>query len=322
MPDVYYLPNNDENYQKIAQRHLEQGNYQEALLAFEKSYHLKPSLEVFAELVKFYAGLEQVDSLAAIWQEADYSKEEIYELEILTYLYQLSLPLLLTPDLALLELYQLRDHIQRMGWQDKVSNDLIDRLSQEMNFKQQLENLSTEEYPDFIMAYHQENPRQLIQSLRNIHKLKLNQVADFLEAVIACKDIDNITRNEGLNQLIEMDYDKEMPYYWFHQLRSVNPSHLQPLYQDPAYQGMLSLIENYTDKENPNLAFEIRQQFTLQAMVYFPYLNDVIQEPQEWLAYFSQQLGLSDEETGPSDSKLVAYYQEAQAQLNKLLSPS
>lgn len=319
MSDIHEMPNNDVNYYRKAQNLIEQQRYLEATELLEKSYDIEPNLEVFEELVKLYLSFQLKDPLTNLWEKAYPHTDEIHLSDRLSYLYGVSLPLILDADQALIELYRLKDLSKELG---RPIDHLIKGISllneQQLFERTVLKATSEDAIEKLIQQLLEQGSLNFLAKVKLLYQMPLSQTEALYKAILIHDKIENYIKNDVLHYFITEQITGDFELNWFGELRSVSIEELQSYKETPAYQANIRVIQDYCEQHNPHFYEDIMQQFTLHAMVFFPFIDTVLTAPNAWLDHFLMQNGLEDKKI-EIDPILSRYYDMANEELQGLL---
>ena len=319
MSDIYELPNNDAHYYRKAQNLIEQQRYLEAAELLEKSYAIEPNLEVFEELVKLYLTFQLNEPLKKLWEAAYPHPHDIYTSELVSHLYGLSVPVIHEADQALIELYRLKDIAKQANWQTEHLVKGITLLNEQQLFERTVTKaISPEEVNHLIGLLLAQGSLNFLTKVKWLYQMPLDQITVLLNTILQHPKVENYIKSDILHFFISQKVTGTHELLWFGQAKSVVIEELQPYKEHPAYQRTLEAIQGYCEQQNPHLYQDILHQFTLHAMVFYPFLEDIIPHGNEWLNLFLLENGLEEEETD-IDPRLNHYYQLANKELNELL---
>lgn len=320
MSDIYELPNNDAHYYRKAQNLIEQQRYLEAAELLEKSYSIEPNLEVFEELVKLYLTFQIKEPLKKLWETAYPHPHDIYTNELISYLYGLSVSIIFDADRSLIELYRLKDIAKQADWQTEHLVKGIAQLNDQQLFERTVVKATTPEEVDHLIGLLlAQGSLNFLGKVKLLYQMPLHETTILLKTILKRPEIENYIKNDILHYFINQKVTGKIDFQWFNQDKSVMIEELKPYKEHPAYQQTLLAIQTYCEQQNPHLYQDIMHQFTLHAMVFYPFLDDVLPNGNEWLNLFLLQNGLEDDEKTNLDPTLNHYYQLANEELNELL---
>lgn len=319
MSDIHELPNNDVNYYRKAQNLIEQQRYIEATELLEKSYAIEPNVEVFEELVKLYLTFQLIEPLRNLWDKAYPHNEQIYLNEKISFLYGLSLPLIMEADQALIELYRLKDHSKELGRPIEHLIKGITLLNDQQLFERTVLKATSEDAVEqLIQNLISKGSLDFLTKVKLLYRMPLAQTEVLLRAILVHDAVENYIKSDVLHYFIMENIPGEFDLNWFGETTSVSAEQLKPYKESTTYLDNIGSIQDYCEQHNPHLYDDIMNQFTLHAMVFYPFLDKVLPHPKAWLDYFLLQNGLEDDEI-EIDQNLIRYYDLANQELEGLM---
>ncbi len=324
MPDVFEMPNNAENYYRKARNLIEQQRYMDAAVFLEKSYHLEPNLDIFDELVKLYLTFNLETELETLWQTAYPDTEDIYKDEHLSFLYGQSLSSIYDSQSALLELYRLKEIAHTLNWQTDHLIKAISQINDQHLFERTVRKAkSAEANEQLVKQLLVKGNFQLLSQIKLLYKMPTNETDSLIRTLLKHPNVMHYLKSDLLHFLINQNNTDTYELAWFGSEYSLSIKNLDTYREQPIYAATITSIQNYCDAQNPHLFDDICQQFTMHAMIYYPFLTEVISSGQAWLDIFLVQNGLEDVTSKtPLNQDLLAYYTLANEELITLLHPT
>lgn len=322
MTDVFEMPNNAENYYRKALNLIEAKRYIEAAELLKKSFLIEPNFHVFEELVQIYLSFALNEELKDIWEILDLDTDQILEDSALTQLYGLCVPILFDQQLAIIELYRIKEVSHSRQWPTEHLSRSIAELNDQHLFEKTLSKASSPEaIQQLIDHLVKKGSHELSLRIKQLIQMPIEDTDTLLRALLVHPEIFQYLKSNILHNLIKQELTGTYLLSWFGETSSVTIEELKQFDQYPIYDQTISCIQEYCDSHNPHLFEQICQQFVMHSMIYFPYLENVITSGQAWLDIFLVQNGLEDERNASSlNQELLTYYSVANDELLKLYS--
>lgn len=320
MSDIFNLPNNAQNFYRKGQNARDHGDYLQAIDYYEKSYALEEEFLVLRELVELYLMTAQTDTLDQLWARK-LSQVPLDQLGINhILLYAHSLTYLYESQPALIELYQIKDHFLTVGWDPQP----IDRLIQEMlhlkKVQDQVQQATTDQDRHHLIdQFLKGGSLNFLEQMKTLYRLKADQVQALLFQVLKREDVIHFVKGDILHYCIHQGIQGEVVLNWF---QKDYPIHLEDLVvykKDPTYQTILKQVEDYSQVNNPNLSQELINHLNLLIMVYFPFIDQAIPDPNLWVQLFLSYYDLEDAIMDSAPNTTTHYLDQAFREVNLLL---
>lgn len=323
MPDVFEMPNNAENYYRKAKNLIEQQRYNEAAIFLEKSYKLEPNLDIFDELVKLYLTFNLETELKFLWQTVYPDTECIYKDKHLSFLYGQSISSIYDSQHALLELYHLKEIAHSMNWQTDHLIKAISQLNDQHLFEKTVRKAKSFEANEQLVSQLLEKGNfQLLSQIKSLYKMPINETDTLIRTLLKHPKVMHYLKSDLLHFLINQNNKDTYEIIWFGSNYSLSIKNLETYREQPIYAATIASIQDYCDAQNPHLFDDICQQFTMHAMIYYPFITEIVSSGQAWLDIFLVQNGLEDETSKTQlNQDLLAYYTLANEELMTLLQP-
>ncbi|WP_124058833.1 tetratricopeptide repeat protein [Vaginisenegalia massiliensis] len=312
MSDIYNLPNKAEAYSRKGNTSLQTGDYPQALEYFQKSYQIEKNPEIFKELVSLHLLLGHEQELAELWQKEFPDEMAILADADLAHDYAYSLTKILPSQEALLKLYQLKDQVSHQAGLQDLFRGLIRQLNEQINFEQAIKQVDTlEQAHQIITKLREESPFNLLSRIKRLYRLDMDSSLLLYLAILETPTIGNYIKTDVLHHLILNNYSEIVKLLWFGQERQVNLSDLSPYRQLPIYQNLMADVDSYCQEQNPHLLNELKNQLTLQALEFYPFIDEVVTDDQLWLQAFLYQIGLTSDFHSQENARLLSYIDKA-----------
>lgn len=318
MTDITPMPNNAENYYRKAINALENNQFNEAIHYLENSYNLESNPQVFTELVKLYIAFNKQEQLTKLWEQDQFTLDFISQSAELTSLYAQSLPVISPTSESLNKLYQLRDLIQSSTATTEL-NKAIATISDLLNVKQEINALTTDERVEtYAQQLLEKSYFEVLSKLKLIYQTDLDKNLPLLKALLNDDTLLNFIKNDILHYIIINSESVDIDYTWLNVERHIQTDQLKPYTSTQFYLKGTRIIEDYFSQTDPHFAKQVLELFNLHAMVFYPFYNDAISDPQKWLNYTLLQFGLENDMIDILTEQEKEYYQLAQDELAQL----
>ena len=318
MTDITPMPNNAENYYRKASNALENNQFNKAIRYLENSYDLESNPLVFTELVKLYIAFNKQEQLTKLWEQDQFTLDFISQSSELTSLYAQSLPIMSPTSESLNKLYQLRDSIQSSTATSEL-NKAITIISDLLKVKQEINALTTEERIEiYAKQLLEKSYFEVLSKLKLVYKTDLDNNLPLLKVLLNDDNLLNFIKNDILHYIIINGESLDLDYTWLNVEKHIQTKQLKPYTSMDFYHKGTRIIEDYFSQTDPHFANQILELFNLHAMVFYPFYDDAISDPQKWLNYTLLQFGLENEMIDILTEQEKEYYQLAQDELAQL----
>lgn len=318
MTDITPMPNNAENYYRKAINALENNHFTEGIHLLEKSYKLDEAPHIFTELIKLYITFNQQNDLLRLWRNDRFTLDFISESTQLISLYSQSLPIMSPTSESLNKLYQLRDLNQSSTVTIEL-NKSIKSITTQLEIRQKINNLDTEEkfqaYVHHLLSF---SHFDLLSELKQIYQTDLNKNLPLLKALLMQENILNFIKNDILHYILNSKENINLELCWLNTRKNINTIELKAYKDTDYYKDGTTVIEDYFAQTDPHFATQVHELFNLHVMIFYPFFEETISNPKDWLRYTLIQFGLENGDDEILNDKEIAVYQMAQNELNQL----
>lgn len=155
-----------------------------------------------------------------------------------------------------------------------------------------------------------EEQLMLMEDVQDLpHHLQVNGCKTVLQNPFASE----IAKTAALHYLKDLDVSEPVGLLWFNEQREVRPSQLYTLEDHPILQEVRNVLERESEKD-PSLFGLILQEAELHFMQMYPFVDDVITNPEHWVhLYFSQYGG---KEKVSTDEKMESWFKKLTGQIH------
>ena len=320
MSNITDLPNNHENYYRKACNYLEKGQLDQALQLFEKSYESQVNLPAFIEIIYLAINFQHLDKLINYWQKfmpKFNSKLLLQSTELLNcwitsaqYLYSRNN-------------YQAYLNDLLLESNDESNTQLIKQALKSINgMTQQLQTLSElnpRELQEYLSIIHQEHPFELLKVLKLVYQEFQPQFYHVFDIILQNPNVENYIKSDILHFMIQNPNKDTIEMQWFHQQKSISLKDLQPYHQSTLFQTTIKNIQAFHEKHNPHLYESVLEQFTLQAMVFYPFIDEILIDPTHWLLCFRKECLKEELSLNTAQEQLIEYIRLANMELQNIL---
>lgn len=313
MQDVVPFPNNAENYYRKAMYALEHHQFDSAEDFLLKSVELQHESDAFHELVRYYVMFKKNEALSLLWNTYYPQLQARIATEELTQSWAFSALELYPVTQALIELYRLRDHCRTNNW-DCTSIDLyIETLNQQHELELQLEHaLSQGTISQFVDELATRGSFTLLSFLKYVYTLDYTTRDPFYRTILKHGSIAQYVKSDILHYLIHCKMSATFDFVWFGKHEVITLERLHPYNEQTQFLETMRAIQRFCEQQDPHLYDEFIQQLTLQSMTFYPHVNEVLSNPQQWIDYMTG-------ETEKVSPELIRYIHLANGELQALL---
>lgn len=330
MSDIISLSNNADNYLRKGMNALNQGQYEQALDAFNKSFQLTPNPQVFVYMVQLMIDLKLKDRLDQLWQEAYPQEVDRLQDDSLARAYIESLNILYPLDLALIKAYQIKDQFSAWDWDLDLIETTIDQLQNQIALKAKIISWQDAQVLDtFINELLQQPAFEILATLKACYQLNFEDCSAFYLKLLTQDKLLQFIKSDILHHLLYQEkstLDKiqdPFPLNWMGQIQQISLKNLKPYREVDSYQAVYKRLETYCQSNNPHLFDALIEQWNLIAMVYYPFIDQVVDDPDCFtsglLAHFQLESNDPCADASPEHLKTLKYLEGAQKELIQLI---
>ena len=279
------FPKNYEVFINKGLEYFESDNTKEAVSSFEKAYAIKQEPRINS----FYA--------TALYQNGEYEKAKaIADKEIDYYMSEENLTLFYVSILIKGHYFVQVEKI--------VKNKLSKTNDSDLNWHAQLERIEKEkEYVRIqnikkyevimkdVFSMGNQSFEQQAQTLKKAKELPLKQFVKAASSLLGNPYVNGIVKTTVIEYLVEQRIEKELTLEWFNEQRMIKPSDLLPVNESKAVKEVEQILKETIENNNPVLFQAILQEANLHFMLLYPFIDEVIESPDEWVALYLKRYG-------------------------------
>ena len=312
MDNVTSLPHDSENILRLAQVAIEEQDFEKAITLLQHSLTQKSTMDVSITLILLYIDLHRLEDAKDIWEgHMDYSQLENFPIFLKEWLKHL--PNIYAPTELVEELSDLLGYLTpSTEIAQQTQNLLIESLSKSTNLKK----IAKGNHASLIQECINKDPIELLTFLKDVYREVTPQTPIFLKKLLLVESLGNYICSDILHFLIRQKDKDAINTSWFGQEITVKLDQLTPYHQSPAYQANLQAIKDYFGSHDPHLLTDAIQQFQFHALIFYPYIDDILLDDDSWLRAF-RTLYLMEDVT-PVSQDLINYVQQANIELMQL----
>lgn len=308
MNDILEMPNQGENYLRKGRNAAADRDYHTAIDYFIKSYQLSTSSEALNEIIAYYLFLNNLDDLNAFLIEYDIQLEHFLENKELTTFYVVINEMTGNHQNGVLNLYRLKQVVPQEYQLEQLIDQAIERLESTITLTHRFNKLIEEDkYNAILHRFNHQTPFDQLKYLTIFYELNGNIIDKLLIPLLESDQIVSFVKSDILHYLINNQVDLTINYYWLGEQHELNLNTLLPLADNKMYQETLKAIYDLSEQDNPHLTNELIQQFHTQANSFYPFIDTIIQNPEDWYHAYNALNGLSFTEDDLIDQNLLKY---------------
>ncbi|MGX7108188.1 hypothetical protein [Facklamia miroungae] len=319
MTDLIHLPNNDENFYRKAINALENNDLDQANTLLEESYRIEPSIKVFKELIHLNLIRNKPDPIKKLWKDfLSINALEHFDFELAS-LYVHSLPRLFAQHEQLIKLYELKDLFDQKEWNTTFIIDQIQQIKQQDQILNEIQfYFEKNQIDQLIDKLRKQTIFELLKTIKIIYSLDFSIKHSILSKLLLQKEISQFVKSDILHHYLYQDYRIKLKIAWFGTIETINIQELYPYKEDPTYLTIKSLLENYTNDNNPHIFEGLLTEINLLMMVYYPFIDQKITEPVQWFNTFLAYYNIEEGATPDQDTNTLDILQQAIKEIKQL----
>ena len=315
MSDVYQLPNNAENALRKARNYLKQKQIEAALPLLEQSYQLEARTDVLGDLAYVYMMSGRTAPLKALWDEAPFDGEDIANHPDLAPLYRQSLHQIYQSQDLLLHLYTLKDRTQEADLLQAIHQD-IRQIKEALDLEKKINQEGKEA---FLSDFYRMDSFQQLSRLKLIYQMQTEVILDLVLDCLASNQVNTFTKADILHHLLfKGPQDLSIKLTWFDQDLSLKLQDLSPYQADPLYQATSQAVYHYLQQHDPQLTDLLMEQFTLQALFFYPCFQQIFPSQEVWAQAFLYYNLEASEIEAPADPDIQDLYPQVLQDLQSM----
>ena len=315
MSHIYQLPNNAEKALRKARNYLSQNQVQAALPLLEQSYQEDPQMDVLADLAYAYMVTGQTNQLKQVFQEAPFDQSILVNQPDLAPLYRQSLHQIYQSKDLLVQLYGLRDQTQNSDLIEAIDQDIA-QVKEAVDLEGQIRQAGKE---SFLSDFYQKESLQQLSQLKQIYQMDPDLALDLVLDCLRANQVNTFTKSDILHYLLfKGPKDLSLTMTWFDQEISLDLDILTPYQADPLFQETSQAVYQDLQKHDPQLTDMLMEQFTIQALFFYPCFKEVFGSSKTWAqAFLYYNLDTSDMNP-PKDPDIQARYPQVLQDLQSM----
>lgn len=308
MTDIVNMPNQGDNYLRKGRNAAENLEYQQAIDYFIKSYNLTKSDEALNEIVAYYLFIDQYDALHAFLTKHNITFEAFLVNKEMATFYIAICELVMDDNTGILNLYRLKNAAPPEYELTNLIDTAIERIEAKIAIRNRFAKLASEgKYTALLYQISKQKPFDQLKSLAIIYDLDFDLTEQLLIPLLESDDTVSFVKTNILEYFTKKPIDREIQFHWFDQIVPLNLNTLVPQAENKRYQDTLRAIYEQSEQENPHLTNQIIQQFYTQAYSFYPFIEKVISDPNEWYAMYLYMNGLASDDEVDVNSVLLKY---------------
>lgn len=311
------FPKNYEIYVKKAVRKMQEGNTKEACRWFEEAYKIRQETSLNA---MYTAALYEIGKFEEAKEIAD-DKKEAYESH--DYLSSLYIQIL-TKTHRFLEAEHL---IQKKRNQSddtlKEQWEMLDvSLDQERIRFEKQQKLQDQKLMKEVASLENQSFAHQTAVLKKMQDFSKSSYSAAAKEILSNPSINEIVKTTILEELIQKNDKDRFELSWFDKKRSIVPSELRSLEEHLAVKTIRKELDEKISQQDPILFQTMEQETNLQFLLIFPYIEEVITDPESWLKLCLDQYEGRDisQQEDPKMKKMSCWLERINREINQLMN--
>ncbi len=321
MSNITEFPNSSDNYYRKGLAYIKNLDIDQALACFEQSYHIDSNLNSFIEIIQILLSNHLESKLKEYWQDylTPFESNKLLGSKKILDSWLQSLPVIYSRSETFTHLSNLIIDNSDPNIHLKLQSE-IQTIKQDIQTVQHILELSdAKNHIEYIQKVHKTSPYNLLQIIKLLFDEFNEDYLPFLLHILSEPEIENYIKSDILHFFVYQQIDLEVTLSWFKQTYSIQTKKLLPYHQSKMYLSNYKAIETHFSKNDPHFLQSAIEQFTLHCMVFYPFIDDILENDNEWLnaflhLYFDDHIMSSD-----SKNSLVLYLHKANSDLQFIL---
>ncbi|SEK64683.1 hypothetical protein SAMN04488700_1987 [Carnobacterium iners] len=303
MGEKIEFPKNYETYLKKAIDSFDLGNMKEAILFFEKAYAIKQELNINS----FY--------VTALYQNGQYKKAKIIaDKEINYYKSEDNLTLFYVTILIKGHFFIQAEKIVKEKLSQTNDSDLkwhsqlesIEKEKEQVRIQNEKKN---ETITKNIFSMGNQSFEKQTHTLKEAKELPLPQFIKAASSLLSNPYVNSIVKTTTIEYLIDRKVENAIILEWFGEQRVIKPIEMLPIAKTRAVQEIELILKETIENSDPILFEVISQEVNLHFMILYPFIDEVIKSPSEWVTLYLKRYnqlheGSKDEKESVAQKKI------------------
>ncbi len=283
MGEKIEFPKNYEAYIKKGLEFFELGNMEEAAMYFEEAYAIKQEPRINS----FYA--------TALYQQGEYKKAKtIADKEIDYYTSEDNLTLFYVSILIKGHYFIQAEKIIKTKLTQTNDNDSKWHAQYESIEKEKTQvRIENERRYERIMknvfSMGNQSFEKQARTLKDATELPLPQFVKAAISLLSNPFVNGVVKTTVIEYLIENKIENTFALEWFGEQRMIKPIEMLPVMEVKAVQEIELLLKETIENNDPVLFQAISQEANLHFMLLYPFIDEVIVSPSQWVALYLER---------------------------------
>ncbi|WP_414840181.1 tetratricopeptide repeat protein [Carnobacterium sp. TMP28] len=280
MGEKIEFPKNYETYLKKAIDSFDSGNMKEAIIFFEKAYAIKQELRIHS----FY--------VTALYENGEYKKAKIvadkeidyYESEDNLILFYVTI--LIKGHFFIQAEKIVKEKLAQTNDSDLKWHSQFERIEKE---KEQVRIQNEKKYESLIrniFSMGNQSFEKQACTLKEAKELPLPQFIKAASSLLSNPYVNSIVKTTTIDYLIDRKVKDEMVLEWFGERRIIKLMEILPIVKTKAVQEIERILKETIENNDPILFEAISQEANLHFMILYPFIDEVIKSPNDWVTLY------------------------------------
>ncbi|WP_051912471.1 tetratricopeptide repeat protein [Carnobacterium funditum] len=280
MGEKIEFPNNYEAYINKGLKYVDLGDMKEAETCFEKAYAIKQEPKINAlYATTLYQNGEYKKAKAITDEEIDYYNSE----DNLTAFY---VSILIKGHYFI----QAEKIVKSKLAQNKKDASKWHSLSKSIEKEKEQVQLQNEKKYEAILknVFSMGNQSFEIQArtIKEVNQLPLPLFIKAATTLLSNPFVNGIAKTTVLEYLIEQKVDNTFVLEWFGEQRVIKPVEILPVAKNKTVQEIEGILKETIENNDPVLFQVINQEANLHFMLLYPFIDEVIESPSQWVSLY------------------------------------
>ncbi|MEG0268373.1 MAG: tetratricopeptide repeat protein [Carnobacterium sp.] len=283
MGEKIEFPKSYEAYINKGLEYFELGNMEEAATYFEVAYAIKQEPRINS----FYA--------TALYQNGDYKKAKtVADKEINYYNSEDNLTLFYVSILIKGHYFIQAEKIIKNKLTQTNDNDSKWHAQYESIEKEKAEVLIAnkkryERIMKNVFSMGNQSFEEQARTFKDVTEMPIPQFVKAATSLLSNPFVNGVVKTTVIEYLIEKKIENTFVLEWFGEQRIIKPIDMLPVMEVKAVQEIELLLKETIENEDPVLFQAISQEANLHFMLLYPFIDEVIESPSQWIALYLER---------------------------------
>lgn len=280
MGEKIEFPKNYETYINKGLEFFELGNMEEATMYFEEAYAIKQEPRINS----FYA--------TALYQKGEYKKAKtIADKEIDYYTSEDNLTLFYVSILIKGHYFIqaekiVKDKLSQTNENDFKWHSQFERLEKERALVQIQNEKHYETIMKNVFSMGNQSFEKQAEIIKNAKDLPLPRFVKAATSLLSNPYVNGIVKTTVIEFLMEKNIENTFNLEWFNEQRIIKPIDMLLITETKAVQAVEHILKETIENNDPVLFQAIVQEANLHFMLLYPFIDEVIVSPKEWVVLY------------------------------------